>query len=192
MKRSEINAAIADAQMAFTTHQWLLPPNPRWDVTGFGLGDFKRWGLILLNLAELPEYCEKLMFARQGQTTPLHTHRSKQEDIIARVGTFAIRLYGCDSEKRISRDGGAVRVLVNGTEQSVAPGTTLFITAGERITLYPGVYHEFWPVSAFAIIGEVSTANDDTNDNFFVNPEVGRYEEIDEDEPALVRLVSDK
>ena len=43
-----------------------------------------------------------------------------------------------------------------------------------------------------AIIGEVSTANDDTNDNFFVNPDVGRYEAIEEDEPALVRLVSDK
>ncbi len=37
------------------------------------------------------------------------------------------------------------------------------------MTLVPGVYHEFYPVSAECIIGEVSTANDDLHDNFFVD-----------------------
>jgi hypothetical protein len=42
------------------------------------------------------------------------------------------------------------------------------------------------------ILGEVSTANDDLDDNFFVNPEVGRYPGIEEDEPPVLRLISEK
>jgi len=41
------------------------------------------------------------------------------------------------------------------------------------------------------VVGEVSTANDDQNDNFFVNPDIGRYPGIEEDEAPLVRLVSE-
>jgi D-lyxose ketol-isomerase len=65
------------------------------------------------------------------------------------------------------------------------------LQAGERITLTPGIYHAFWPEGADCIIGEVSTANDDNHDNFFVNPDVGRYPHVDEDEPAAVKLLSD-
>jgi len=65
------------------------------------------------------------------------------------------------------------------------------LNSGERVRLVPGVYHEFFPESEDCIIGEVSTANDDLHDNFFVNPDVGRYPGVDEDEPPLVRLVSD-
>ncbi len=54
MKRSEINAAVKEAKAAFRRHQWALPPNPRWDVTDFGLGNFTKYGLVLVNLdAEL-------------------------------------------------------------------------------------------------------------------------------------------
>ena len=84
-----------------------------------------------------------------------------------------------------------VRVLVNGEERMVPGNTILHIRQGERITLFPGVYHDFWPVSEYAIIGEVSTRNDDAHDNYFENSDVGRYEEIDEDEPAIVRLLSE-
>jgi len=70
MKRSEINALVEAANACFTAHGWALPPRPRWDVTDFGLGDWRRFGLVLVNLAEEPEYCEKLMYARQGMTTP--------------------------------------------------------------------------------------------------------------------------
>jgi D-lyxose ketol-isomerase len=192
MKRSEINAAIADAKLTFERHQWHLPPKPRWDVTGFGFGDFRRYGLVLINLAELPEYCEKLLFARQNQVTILHCHKRKQEDIISRVGTFAMRLAGRKPDWSPDRNCERVRVLVNGEERFVSGNGILYINAGERITLFPGVYHEFWPVSEYAIIGEVSTANDDENDNFFEDSRAGRFEEIEEDEPALQRLVSDR
>lgn len=192
MKRSEINAAVADAQLAFERHHWHLPPRPRWDVTGFGLGDFRKFGLILVNLAELPQYCEKLMYARAGQVTPLHMHRQKQEDIICRIGTFAIRLVPSGKDGQPGHGEGQVRVLINGEERFYPAGETLYIRQGERITLFPGVYHDFWPVSEYAIIGEVSTANDDTVDNYFENPDVGRYEAIDEDEPPIVRLLSER
>lgn len=191
MKRSEINRAIADAKLAFERHHWHLPPNPRWDVTSFGLGDFSRWGLVLVNLAELPQYCEKIMFAKAGQLTVMHCHKRKQEDIICRVGTFAIRLAARDAEWKVNRSGSDVTVDVNGENRSVASGGLVYLSQGERITLRPGVYHEFWPVSDYCIIGEVSTANDDSNDNFFENPNVGRFDAIEEDEPALMRLLSD-
>jgi D-lyxose ketol-isomerase len=192
MKRSEINAAIADARLTFEKHQWHLPPNPRWDITGFGLEQFPKYGLVLVNLAELPEYCEKLMYARQGQLTLLHCHKKKQEDIICRVGTFGIRLAARDDNWRPDRNGPPVRVLINGQEKLVPSSGVVYLKAGERITLYPGVYHEFWPVSEYAIIGEVSTANDDQGDNFFENAEVGRFEAIDEDEPPVEKLLTDK
>lgn len=192
MKRSEINAAIADARLAFERHHWHLPPKPRWDVTGFGLGDFKNKGLTLVNLTELPEYCEKLMFAKANQMTVMHCHRQKQEDIISRVGTFAIRLAGENKDGTVNRKEGSVRVLINGEEKTFPSGTVLYLNQGERITLFSGVHHEFWPVSEYAIIGEVSTRNDDVHDNYFEDPEVGRYEGIEEDVPPIEKLLSDK
>jgi len=62
------------------------------------------------------------------------------------------------------------------------------LEAGERVTIEPGRYHAFWPQSREAIIGEVSMANDDFNDNFYVNPAIGRFPEIEEDEAPIVRL----
>jgi D-lyxose ketol-isomerase len=189
MKRSEINAVCREAAACFACHGWALPPAPRWDVTDFGLGDFERFGLVLINLADEPEYCEKLMYARPGQTTPLHTHAQKKEDIICRHGTLALELWGGHPEK-VPR-GQTFPVRLDGQEREVSGGDTLTLPAGSRITLPPGIYHAFWPVGPDCIIGEVSTANDDTHDNFFVDPGVGRFPEIEEDEPPLVVLLSD-
>ena len=33
----------------------------------------------------------------------------------------------------------------------------------------------FMPISEYCIIGEVSTANNDTDDNFFVDPSIKRF-----------------
>lgn len=182
MKRSEINAAIREATEAFARHQWILPPNARWDVTDFGLGDFSQYGLTLVNLTEQPEYCEKIMFARQGQKTPAHHHRNKKEDIICRWGTLAIQLI--TGQEKVS-------VQINGELSNVSTLAPLMLPAGWRITLTQNLDHEFWPESEYAIIGEVSTANDDVSDNYFANPAVGRFSQIIEDEPPLVNLVSD-
>lgn len=181
MKRSEINAAIAEATAKFVKHGWTLPPNPRWDVTDFGLGDFEKNGLVLVNLAEQPEYCEKLMYVKHNQVTPRHYHAAKKEDIICRWGRLVIELP--------SKDAQALQV--NGDWQEIPAGEHLVLSSGERITLTRGVLHAFWADSDYAVVGEVSTANDDVSDNYFENPCVGRFSAIVEDEAPSVRLISD-
>lgn len=182
MKRSEINAIIKEAKRAFDKHCWVLPPNPKWDVTDFGLGDFENVGLTLVNLSEQAEYCEKLMYVKEDQVTPTHYHGCKKEDIICRWGVLAVK---------ISSDEDMVKLQINGEERDIWTGETIFLSAGERITMTKGIRHSFWADTDYAILGEVSTANDDENDNFFDNPDVGRFSEIVEDEPAIVKLVSD-
>jgi len=192
MKRSEINRAIADAMLAFERHYWYLPPEPRWDVTGFGLGDFNKYGLTLVNLEELPEYCEKVMFSRRNQITPIHKHKVKKEDIICRVGVLAVQLFAHDGNGNFIESGGMVKVLQNRKPAEYVGGVILYLKSGERITLSPGTYHRFWSVSDYCIIGEVSSYNDDLTDNVFVDDKVSRFEAIEEDEPALYKLVSDE
>ncbi len=187
MKRSEINGLVRDAAACFAAHGWALPPKARWDVTDFGLGEWRRHGLVLVNLAEEAEYCEKLMYAKAGMRTPAHCHRQKKEDIISRWGTLRVIVW----PSHPAEPGGAFEVKVNGQMRSVRPAQAIDLVAGERITLVPGVYHEFVPITDECIIGEVSTANDDLNDNFFVNEDVGRFPGVEEDEAPLVRLVSD-
>lgn len=191
MKRSAINSAFRSASACFARHHWALPPQPRWDITDFGLGAFERCGLTLINLATEPEYCEKLMYARKGQTTPCHTHRQKKEDIICRVGTLVLRLWPSKPEDPARSGTSTFTVPINGAPATVTAGVAVELPAGSRITLVPGIWHEFFPATEECIIGEVSTANDDANDNFFVNPDIGRFPGIDEDEPAQVRLVSE-
>jgi D-lyxose ketol-isomerase len=182
VKRSDINLLVREAGEAFERAGWRLPPHPRWDVTDFGLGDWTIHGLVLVNLAEEPEYCEKLMYARPGMTTPAHWHKVKKEDIICRCGELEMVVGAPERESSIK---------INGEVQSVHGVIKLVLSAGHRVTLPPGVLHEFTPLSSGCVIGEVSTANNDAADNFFLNSDIGRFPTIQEDEPAVVRLVSD-
>jgi D-lyxose ketol-isomerase len=190
MKRSVANQAYRAALACFARRHWALPPNPRWDITDFGLGDFDRNGLTLVNLASEPEYCEKLMFARRNQATPCHAHARKKEDIICRAGELALRLWP-DKPVPGAELPGAFLARIDGQPAEIRTGAAFVLGAGSRVTLVPGVWHAFWPASAECIIGEVSTANDDARDNFFLDPAVGRFPGIEEDEPAAVRLVCD-
>jgi D-lyxose ketol-isomerase len=190
MKRSTINRAYRDALACFARHHWALPPRPIWDITDFGLGDFGRHGLTLVNLANEPEYCEKVMYARKGQETPCHTHARKKEDIICRAGELTVALWP------VKPDGSAAlpvtfAIRINGGLAEVQTGKPFELAAGSRITLEPGVWHTFWPKTKECIIGEVSTANDDMADNFFLDPAIGRFPNIEEDEPAAIRLLRD-
>ncbi len=187
MKRSEVNKAIKDAMHYFKIHHWFLPPEPKWDVTDFGLDDFSKYGLVLINLADEREYCEKLMYAKRKQTTPAHSHKKKKEDIICRFGMLSIQVWNGYPEK----NDNSFSIKINGVERQVKSGEKINLENGERITLNPGIYHEFYPASEECIIGEVSTANDDLHDNFFVDKNVGRFSEIIEDELPLVQLISD-
>lgn len=189
MKRSEINAAYRDACACFIRHGWALPPKPKWDITDFGLGNFARQGLTLVNLALEPEYCEKLMYARRGQTTPCHAHARKKEDIICRAGELTVRVWPRRPDTGTTLP--AFRLAVDGEAREIASGGAVTLVAGSRVTLPPGVWHEFWSSSDECIIGEVSTANDDLHDNFFLDPAIGRFPGIEEDEPARVQLVGE-
>ena len=190
MKRSEINQAYLSANNCFTRNGWLLPPNAKWDVTDFGLGNFSRFGLTLINLAEEPEYCEKIMYVKKNQTTPAHCHKKKKEDIICRQGALAVVIWPRHPDD--SKEGENFKVKVNGSPRDVASAEMISLKPGERVTLIQGVYHEFFAESDECMIGEVSTANDDLHDNFFVNPEIGRFPGVEEDEEPIVILVSDK
>lgn len=190
MKRSEINKAVRQASDCFTRNGWSLPPNPKWDVTDMGLGRFNEYGLVLVNLAEEEEYCEKLMFARKNQRTPAHTHKKKKEDIIARHGILLVQVWRGHPDE--VKEDAPFELRVNGETHQVASGHLIRLNPGERVTLLPGVYHEFWPESDECIIGEVSTKNDDAHDNFFVDPNIGRFPDVEEDEPPHVKLVSDR
>jgi len=187
MKRSEINRVYRQAQACFERNGWVLPPRPRWDITDLGLGKYSEVGLALVNLTEEHEYCEKLMYSRRNQVTPMHGHQKKKEDIICRNGALAIEVWAADP--RQGDRGATFRLKRNGEYGVVSSGEVLHLTAGERVTLEPGIYHSFWADSDECVLGEVSTANDDHHDNFFVDPEIGRYPEIEEDEPALIRLL---
>ncbi len=189
MKRSHINQAYRDACDCFRRHGWALPPEPRWDITDFGLGDFSRHGLTLINLATEAEYCEKLMYARAGQRTPCHTHAKKKEDIICRAGALILWLWPEKPESEFAAAEGTVTVPINGRPIRIAAGQPQVLPAGHRVTLVPGIWHAFAPQSAEVVIGEVSTANDDEHDNVFANPDIGRFPDIDEDEPPQVRLL---
>jgi D-lyxose ketol-isomerase len=189
MKRSTVNAAYREALAVFARTGWTLPPNPRWDITDCGSGDFARCGIVLVNLAEEPEYCEKLIYLRAGQEIPLHTHRKKKEDIICRHGRMMMEVWpGLPAANRL---GSPMQVKCSGAWITVEAGRAFALSAGGRITLVPGVYHRFWAAEADTVIGEVSTANDDLHDNIFADTSVARFTVIENDEPPAVRLVSD-
>jgi D-lyxose ketol-isomerase len=188
MKRSEINTALNASKIFFEKNKWAILPHFRWDVTDFGLGKFNENGLVLINLAEENEYCEKLMYAKKNQRTPAHYHKKKKEDIICRIGTLTIQLWDKGISTKTDTD---FDIKINGQVRKLHSGDIVHLQAGERITIHQGIWHEFWPETAECIIGEVSAANDDLHDNFFRDPNIGRYPNIEEDEPALIKLLSD-
>lgn len=114
MKRSSINQYLREADRAFASAGFYLPPFAHfpadkwdtlgaeydeirermlgWDITDFGSGDFEKLGLLLFTVRNgdfadptAKTYAEKLMYVRQNQVTPMHFHWKKMEDIICRT-----------------------------------------------------------------------------------------------------------
>ena len=171
-----------------------------WDITDFGTGDFDSTGLFLFTLrngrlADLQAgrgmcYAEKLLISHDNQVTPHHTHVIKAEDIINRGGaTLVIELFGSDEEGRFSENHGGI-VHTDGIPRPYGPGERIHLAPGESITLLPGDWHAFWGEGGTVLVGEVSTVNDDETDNVFRLP-IGRFAEVEEDEPPFRLLVSD-
>ncbi|EYD77139.1 ATP synthase delta chain [Rubellimicrobium mesophilum DSM 19309] len=171
-----------------------------WDITDYGKGDYDNMGLFLFTLrngrlADLQKgrgmcYAEKLLISNENQLSPHHTHVIKAEDIINRGGaTLVIELFGSDEEGRFSETHGGT-VHTDGIPRPYGPGERIHLAPGESITLLPGDWHAFWGEGGTVLIGEVSTVNDDETDNVFRLP-IGRFADIEEDEPPFRLLVSD-
>ena len=59
---------------------------------------------------------------------------------------------------------------------------------GESLTLEPFIAHAFWAEGGAAVAGEVSLANDDAPDNYFLPP-LEPFSPIEEDAPARYMTV---
>ncbi|MBR4996181.1 MAG: D-lyxose/D-mannose family sugar isomerase [Alistipes sp.] len=217
MKRSEINRYINDAKSFFAEHQFHLPVwvdwSPvewdtkgdeceeirrnqlGWDVTDFATGKFEEIGLTLVTIRngnvkyDKKTYCEKIMFVRENQVTPTHFHWKKMEDIIHRGGgTFCVRLWKADENEQPT--DAPCTVQIDGITTTIPAGEVLRLQPGQSISFEPYMYHEFWSENGHSMIGEVSTVNDDENDNRFLQSP-GRYPSIEEDEPAQYLLCNE-
>lgn len=211
MKRSQINTAIRRAEAQLAEHAWAMPDfaswtpadhaaNPErsawlserqigWDVTDFGQGRFDKRGLVLFCArnglygveGERP-YAEKLLFVGVGQETPFHAHRMKLEDIIVRGGgTLCVEFSREGQMEPLGGEPVADRVRIDGGEFP-AHGRVHRLRAGQAITIPRGLQHRFWGEGKPVFVAEVSQCNDDRGDNFFLEA-LGRFSEIEEDEP---------
>ncbi len=220
MKRSAVNGLIREGAAFLRAFQMHLPPfaywTPAemaardnamiaarglgWDVTDYGQGRFDELGLFLFTLRNGRKqdlatgsgmlYAEKLLISRRHQLSPMHRHILKAEDIINRGGaTLVLELFASAPDGSICRHS-EVSVPCDGQIRALPPGGRLALAPGESVTLLPGVWHAFWGEGGDVLIGEVSTVNDDTTDNVF-EMDIGRFSQIEEDEPPLHLLVSD-
>lgn len=218
MKRSEINAALKEMEEMIREYRFSLPPfchfTPQewkeknheydeirdnmlgWDITDYGLGNFDKVGFSLITLRNgnlkmdqyIKTYAEKLLYLKAGQTSPMHFHWDKMEDIINRGGgNVLIRVYNSTKDGKFADTD--VTVNCDGREFTVPAGTQIRLCPGESITIYKFMYHDFElePGTGAVLLGEVSMCNDDENDNRFYEP-IGRFPEIEEDE-APYRLL---
>ena len=167
-----------------------------WDVTSFGSDDFLSRGLLLFTLrngragdpSNRKIYAEKIMMVREQQETPFHFHCQKTEDIINRGGgNLLCTLYGSTPDGEFATTPATV--WCDGVQRTVPPGGQVILAPGESITMTPGLYHQFYAQkgTGTAMIGEVSSVNDDAADNRFHVP-LQRFPAIEEDE-APFRLL---
>jgi hypothetical protein len=221
MKRSEINEIIREADAFMKIHGFYLPPfaywTPNewrrrgeesreivenklgWDITDFGQNNYQKIGLFLftirngslenLKTGQGKTYAEKVLISEVDQVTPMHFHWSKTEDIINRGGgRLAIKLYNSTQDSQLANTN--IVVSMDGVRHTFKAGHTVVLDTGQSITLTTGLYHEFWGVDRKVLVGEVSKVNDDAHDNRFLDP-IGRFPDIEEDEPPLHLLVGD-
>jgi D-lyxose ketol-isomerase len=217
MKRSEINKAIDEAIVFFEKHSFYLPEWSRWspevwaqkgnecdeirnnalgwDITDFAKGDFLKEGLTLVTIrngnpkSDKKTYCEKIMMVLVNQVTPIHFHWRKMEDIINRGGgKLCMKLWKANEKEELTQE--TCRVQIDGVTTVFPAGEVLRLAPGQSICFEPYMYHVFWAEEEPCMAGEVSTVNDDTNDNRFYEP-LGRYPHIEEDVAANYLLCNE-
>lgn len=220
MKRSQVNAAIEAAEAFFFSQNFFLPAFSRWsyddwlqgnepidelcnrqlgwDVTDFGSGDFSKVGLTLFTLRNAllgsgnqgKGYAEKIMFVGDGQLTPVHFHHKKTEDIINRGGPGNLVIKVFSSTPTDDLDSTPVDLLCDGRWRQFNSGEEILLRPGDSVTLTPRIYHAFYAVSGSCLVGEVSSRNNDCDDNRFFEP-LPRFSTIIEDASPRRLIYSD-
>jgi D-lyxose ketol-isomerase len=221
MKRSEINQIMRDGTAFLQSHGFLLPRfaywGPAewatrgeevreildreygWDITDFGSGNYERVGLFIFTIRNSDPapnrpvpgkiYAEKILICDPGQVTPMHFHWRKVEDIINRGGgDLMVQVYNSTPDEGLTDTD--VTLNLDGVKTVVKAGDVVRLQPGDSITIPNCLYHKFWGDRGRVMVGEVSLANDDNVDNRFYE-EVGRFPEVEEDEPPLYLLVKD-
>ena len=173
-----------------------------WDVTDYGEDNFDNIGAVLFTIRNgdindktkgVP-YAEKLIYLnyKTEQKIPLHYHKLKTEDIINRAGgQLVLELYNSTPDNKLDMENNVV-VKMDGITRTFSPGEKVYVKPGESITLTPGLFHAFWSCkdSGETLIGEVSSINDDRNDNVFFDT-IQRFGDVDEDEPIVYPLCNE-
>jgi D-lyxose ketol-isomerase len=217
MKRSEINRLQREALALFAEYRFSLPLFGRWseadwraqpeaarycashqmgwDVTDFGSGRFEDRGLTIFcvrngrqGVADEKPYAEKLLVVRERQETPFHFHKVKMEDIIVRGGgNLMVEFHNLQGSNGFAAT--PVRVMVDGVDHRLEPAEPLRLQPGQSVTITRNLWHRFYGEAGAGtvFVGEVSQVNDDFTDNFFFE-KIGRFADIDEDEPKLFPL----
>jgi D-lyxose ketol-isomerase len=163
-----------------------------WNVVEFKPGAFATEGLTLFTLRmgdwrELEAkrgrlYAEKAIMSQDGQRAPHHYHIVKTEDIVNRGGArFVVELFKVDRNGEPMKE--RFRALKDVTVLDLGPGDQVRLEPGESLTLEPYIAHAFWAEGGVALAGEVSLANDDRTDNYFVH-KLAPASPIEEDGPA--------
>ena len=218
MKRSEINRLQKEATDFFQKHNFYLPKwafwsnetwlsksdltieiidkKLGWDITDFCLGSFEKHGLLLFTIRNgkfgrenTKPYAEKIMIVQEAQVIPWHFHWVKMEDIINRGGgNLVIELSNAGKDGLLSNS--PVHVQIDGISHTLPPNEKVILEPGESICLPPYLYHKFYGELGTVLVGEVSSVNDDDQDNRFLE-NLGRFPEIEEDEPLLYPLCNE-
>ncbi len=95
-------------------------------VLDFGLGEFYRTGLIEYWVANEVEagYCGKFLFLFDGQTCPMHHHRTKLETFYIQRGVVRMRYRGREWDMR---PGDVLRVETNHPHRFCGVGPALIL-----------------------------------------------------------------
>ena len=172
MKRSEINQALKNMEnmiqkcgfhlppfCSFTPEEWKEKGHEYdeirdnmlgWDITDYGLGNFRKIGFSLITLRNgnthmekyKKTYAEKLLYLEEDQAATMHFHWTKMEDIINRGGgNVLIRVYNSLPDEEIDKEGD-VTVHIDGEVQVVPAGTQVKLEPGMSITIMQGMYHD--------------------------------------------------
>jgi D-lyxose ketol-isomerase len=170
-----------------------------WNVAEFAPDAYAQRGLTLFTLrmgdwrgrdsGAGRLYAEKAMMAQDGQVTPHHFHIVKTEDILNRGGArFVVELFKVDA--RGARLDERFTVVKDAGAFDLEPGARVILEPGESLTLEPFVAHSFWAEGGAVLAGEISLANDDLTDNYFLPP-LGAVAPIEEDAPMRYVTVRD-